>query len=58
MGQGMRGRGMGQGMGPGHMGGRGQMMRPGLIQRLMQRFPFLRRLLGQRRMGGRFGAWW
>jgi Spy/CpxP family protein refolding chaperone len=74
MGQGMRGQGMGrgqgmlqgqrpgmgmrgQGMAPGQMG-RGQMMRPGMLQRLMQRFPILRRLLGQRRMGGRFGAWW
>jgi Spy/CpxP family protein refolding chaperone len=56
-----RGQGMPQGQRPGMgMGpmGRGQMMRPGLVQRLLQRFPILRRLLGQRRMGGRFGAWW
>ena len=67
-GMGMRGQGMGPGMraGQGGMGmgwgmgmrGQGQMMGRGILQRLMQRFPILRRLLQMRRMGGRFANWW
>ncbi len=58
-GPGMQGRGQGQMMGRGMgMRGQGQMMGRGLLQRLMRRFPVLRRLLQMRRMSGRFADWW